>query len=91
MLEHRATVDTYTIAVKLAGMVLMQNGQITLGEIQNLPFVQSKQEAYAIAQRLARAFGSRYHIEVAEDAGGAETRLMLTALHVDANLAKASV
>ena len=77
MSEQHPMVDTYAIAVKLAGMVLMQSGQITLGEIETLPFVQSKQEAYAIARRLAKAFGPRYRIEVAEYTGGAETKLRL--------------
>ena len=77
LIEQRASIDTYSIAVKLGGMLLIQNGQITVGEIESLPFVQGKREACAVAQRLAKAFGPRYRIEVAEGVGGAETRLRL--------------
>ena len=77
MLEQRPLVDTYAIAVKLAGMLLIQNGQITVREIKTLPFVQDSREAHAIAQRLTKAFARRYRIHVAESAGGAETSLRL--------------
>lgn len=79
MSEQPPQLDTYGLAVKLAGMLLVQNGQITIDEIKSLPFVQSSQEAHAIAQRLAKVFGYRYHIEVAGGVGvgGAETRLRI--------------
>ena len=79
MLPRSTEVDTYAIAVKLAGMLLVQNGRITIDEIKSLPFVQGIQEAHAIAQRLATVFGHRYRIEIAGGvgAGGTETSLRI--------------
>ena len=77
MLQQPPGVDTYRIAVKLAGMLLVQNGRITIDEIKSLPFVQGVQEAHAIAQRLATAFGHRYRIEVAGGIGADDTETSL--------------
>ena len=85
MLEQRPLVDTYAIAVKLAGMLLIQNGQITIREIETLPFVRDRLEAEAIAQRLAKAFTGYYRIEVAEGVGSAETRLRLGSRYMRPN------
>ena len=70
-------VDTFSLSVRLAGMLLLQNGQITVGEIEALPFVSDRQEARAIAQRLARAFGRHYRIEVPTGPGTVDTEIRL--------------
>ena len=75
-------VDTYALAVRLAGMLLMRNGQITIGEIQNLPFVRDKDEAYAVAQRLVQVFGHHHGIEFTSETGGPDTRLSLNLTNV---------
>ena len=57
-------VDKLAISTRLAGALLLSNTQITLEEIESLPFVESRQEAYAIAKRLVHLFEPPYQIEV---------------------------
>ena len=45
-------------------MLLLSNAQITLEEIESLPFVESREEAYAVARRLLRLFTPPYQVEV---------------------------
>ena len=72
-------VDTFAISVRLAGMLLLHNAQITLEEIEALPFVDSHEEAKAVAQRLLKAFARQYPIELAASPGQTDLRLRLTA------------
>ena len=72
-------IDTYSVAVKLAGMLLLHDGEITVGEIESLPFVNNRQEAIAIAQKLAKAFESDYQVEVSSGLGQSGARLRLVA------------
>ena len=71
-------VDTFAISVRLAGIFLLNNAQITLEEIEALPFVNSHQEAQAVAQRLLTAF-RQYSIELTARPGQTDLRLRLTA------------
>lgn len=57
-------VDTFAVSKRLAGMLLLGRDQITLEEIQALPFVESRDEAFVIAQELLRSFGPSYRMEV---------------------------
>ena len=57
-------VDTFAVSTRLAAMLLLSKAQITLGEIEALPFVEGRQEAYVIARRLVRLFSPPYQIEV---------------------------
>lgn len=75
-------VDTYDIAVKLAGMLLLRNGEITTSEIESLPFVNGRQEALAIAQKLSRAFDSRYRVEVSSGLRQSDTKLRLVPVNI---------
>lgn len=71
-------VDTFAISVRLAGMFLLHNAQITLEEIEALPFVNSHQEAKAVAKRLLKTFARQYPIELTADPGQTNLRLRLT-------------
>ena len=59
--------DTFAIAVQLAGMLLLREAQITIGDIEALPFVHSREEALAVAQRLLSAFGPTYGMKLVSD------------------------
>ena len=72
-------VDTFAISVRLAGMLLLHNAQITLEEIEALPFVDSHEEAKAVAQRLLKAFARQYPIELTASPRQTDLRLRLTA------------
>ena len=69
---------TFAVSVRLAGMLLLKNAQITLEEIEALPFVQGREEAYAIAQRLLKEFQPPYRIEIDSGFDGSECRLRLS-------------
>lgn len=56
--------DTFAVSVRMAGMLLLDNTQITIEEIEALPFIGDRQEAYAVAQRLIAGFASTYGVEV---------------------------
>ena len=76
-------IDEFTLSVRLAGMLLLQDGQISLEEIESLPFVNSRTESRAVAQRLLRGFSSQYNIEVVPGSGPTDVRLKLS--EVDTN------
>ena len=69
------------IAMKLAGMLLLQNGRVSVSEIEALPFVRDRYEALAIAQTLLRWLGDQCPIEVSgeEDPSGISLSLAPTA------------
>lgn len=71
-------VDTFAISVRLAGMLLLHNAQIALDEIEALPFVNSHQEAQAVALRLLDTFKRQYPIELTANPGQTDLRLRLT-------------
>lgn len=48
--------DLESLSTKIAALLLVQRGEITLADIQALPFVDSPERAAAIAARLAAAF-----------------------------------
>lgn len=70
-------VNTLDVPVRLASVLLMSNAQITMAEIQSLPFVNNRQEANAVAQNLMRVFSPRYRIEVSSGLGSSDVKLRL--------------
>ena len=76
-LAGEPTIDTFGISVKLAGMLLLRHGGISVSEIEALPFVKDKQEARAIALRLTRAFESGYHVEIDNSPLRPDTRIRI--------------
>ncbi len=59
-------------------MLLLHDAQIALDEIEALPFVNSRQEAQAVALRLWDTFKRQYPIELAASPGQTDLRLRLT-------------
>ena len=78
-------VNTLDVPIRLASALLMSNAQITMAEIQSLPFVNNREEANAVAQNLMCIFGPRYRIEVASGVGRSDVRLMLDAVQPPAD------
>ena len=70
-------VNNLDIPVRLASVLLISNAQITMSEIQSLPFVNNREEANAVAQNLMSVFGPRYRIEVTSGIGRADIKLSL--------------
>lgn len=70
-------VDTFDISVKLAGLFLLRHGHISLDDIEAMPFVESPQEARAVAKNLVKSFKSSYEVEVVEDAWNGETTIQI--------------
>lgn len=68
--------EFHKISLTLAGMMLLRNGQITLDEIEALPFVENRQDALAIARRLLNTFGNAYRVELRT--GGDLSRVSLS-------------
>lgn len=58
-------VETFDVSVRMAGLLLLNNSQISIEEIEALPFIDGRREAYAVAQRLVAGFASTYKVEVA--------------------------
>jgi hypothetical protein len=48
--------DMHTLSTRIAAALLLQKGEITLKDIEAIPFVDSHETAFAIAARLARNF-----------------------------------
>ena len=71
-------VDRFTVSVKLAGMLLLDNGQISVREIECLPLVKNRQEANAIAHNLMEAMQPKFQISVTAGVGQTDTRLSLS-------------
>lgn len=46
--------DTFSVSVRQAEILLLNDAQISLKEIQALPFINNHQEALAVAQRLIK-------------------------------------
>ena len=70
-------VNNLDVPIRLASVLLMSNAQITMAEIQSLPFVNNREEANAVAQNLMSVFGPGYRIEVASGIGRADVKLRL--------------
>ena len=77
--------DTFAIATKIAGVLLLSNTEITLKDIEAIPFVSSREEAYAIAQKLVRLFGPPFRIEVDAVVRESEFKLRLASVGVPAS------
>ena len=71
-------IDTFDVSVRLAGLLLLNDSQLAIEDIEALPFVSSRHEADAIAQRLVKCFSSSHNkIELLQDPQGSRVRLML--------------
>lgn len=66
-------IDDFDIAVEMAGKILLKKGRISLSEIRHVPFVETKQEAVAVAQNLIH----KYDVEVVEDKWNGEVTIHL--------------
>ena len=69
--------DLYELNLRLAGVLLVQNGGISLSEIEALPFVKDRREALAIAKRLLNGSVGPYRVTVSENRGDLDIRLRL--------------
>ncbi len=59
--------DTFSVSVRQAEMLLLNDAQISLKEIQALPFIDDHQEALAVAQKLVKNIGARYRVGITLD------------------------
>ena len=59
--------DTFSVSVRLAEMLLLNDAHISLKEIQALPFIDGQQEALAVAQRLIKILAPKYSVEITSD------------------------
>ena len=59
--------DLHNVSVRLAGVLLIQDGEITLSDIESLPFVETREEALSIARKLVHVFGEEYRVEMHDD------------------------
>lgn len=59
--------DTFSVSVRQAEMLLLNDAHISLKEIQALPFIDDHQEALAVAQELVKNVRSRYRVEITLD------------------------
>lgn len=48
--------DLQVVSTRIAALLLLDRGQITLRDLEALPFVEDQETALAIAARLARTF-----------------------------------
>ncbi len=69
--------DLYELNLRLAGALLIQNGGISLSEIEALPFVNDRKEALAIAKRLLNGSVGPYRVTVSESRGDLDISLCL--------------
>ena len=72
-----AVVDSFAVAVRLAGMLLLHDSQISLEEIEALPFVHSRLEAQAVARKLVRSFAGQYALKIDPNESHSEMRILL--------------
>ena len=76
------TIDRFDISVKLAAMLLMHDGAISIKDIESIPSVGDREEAYAVARRLVDGFNETYQVEViARGDSNVEIVLAETSLH----------
>ena len=59
--------DTFSVSVRQAEILLLNDAQISLKEIQALPFINNHQEALAVAQRLIKILAPKYSVEITSD------------------------
>ena len=70
-------VDTFAVSVRLAGLLLLHESQVTIRDIEALPFVSSRQEADAVAQKLINCFSTPGNkIELFRAPGDSDVRLL---------------
>ncbi len=72
-------INAHPVSVRLAGALLLGNQSISIGEIEALPFVNGRDDAYAIAQQLIGIFGPSHGVVVASDPWEADLRFKLDA------------
>ena len=59
--------DTFSVSVRQAELLLLNDAHISLKDIQALPFIDDQQEALAVAQRLVKNLAPRYSVEITSD------------------------
>ncbi len=59
--------DTFAVSVRQAEMLLLNDAQISINEIQALPFIKDRQEALAVIQRLIKILPPKYRVEITTD------------------------
>ena len=67
--------DKFEIAVKLGRALLLKHGQISVQEIRSIPYVRSRDEAFAVARRLANTSNPYYSVEVVDDRWDGDIKL----------------
>ena len=70
-------IDTFDISVRLAGMLLLHDGEISVSDIEAIPFVQNRAEAHAVARKLAYTFEGMYGIDISSTTLRPEARLRI--------------
>lgn len=56
--------DTFSVSVRQAELLLLNDAHISLREIQALPFIESDEEALAVTQRLVEILEPRFRVEI---------------------------
>ena len=59
--------DKFETAVTLAEKLLLKRGELYVKEIESIPNVASRDEAYAVARRLSKMTSPFYTIEVIDE------------------------
>ncbi len=79
--------DKFEIAVRLARALLLKDGELSIQDIKSIPYVRSREEAYAVARRLARISNPYYSIEVVDDRwhGDIKLRVVLDEARISAS------
>ncbi len=55
-----------SVSLKLAAMLLIHDGHISINEIKALPFVETRGEALSIAQEIYDVLSERYDLKLEE-------------------------
>ncbi len=56
--------DTFSVSVRQAELLLLNDAHISLREIQALPFIENDEEALAVTQRLVEILEPRFRVEI---------------------------
>lgn len=59
--------DTFSVSVKQAEMLLLNDAHISLRDIQALPYIEDHQEALAVTQRLIKVLAPKYRVEISSN------------------------
>ena len=64
--------DTFSVSVRQAELLLLNDAHISLDEIQALPYIEDHQEALAVTQRLIRILAPKYKVVITSNPWDAE-------------------